>query len=336
MGSTDNDSSYTVVSSSFGAGNTTITVSESPQSNTVDGTIYDCPSSYNCIFEMAASAYIEIKAKLAKFSGICLKGHATAGNGLVVTNQAQVLASSNLVIRDCDTGLIVQYQSSFTGTTPVLHNCDTDGLYMSETSVATISEGMQACNCGGKGVQVTTGSLLTVDITGSGDTHQHLVCSNNTSQGAYIESSSSVTGTYGQFINNGSHGIWVRYNSLFIGDYSNAKNNTSIGFYAHVGSTMRIPNATAYYNGSDGVKAYLSSLIDFSSGTSDNNTGHGIYAQDGAVISAGAATSTNNNTGVYANSGAHILFQSGTSSSNSTNYSPAGDTVGNANSYIDT
>jgi len=313
MGSTNNDSSYTVVSSSFGGGNTTITVSESPHSNTADGTIYDCPSSYNCIFEMAASSTITVESKLGQFSGICIEGNATPGNGLLVSNKGRIDSSSNLVIRDCAIALYIEENSSFYGTTTVLHKNDSYSLYITSNSIASITEGLQACHNGSHGIMIGVNSSLVVGVTGSGDTHQHLVCSNNTGTGIDVTANSSLIASYSQVIDNGGNGLYSR-NSFVSADHSLSMANTGINYYANVGTRMYIPYALSYDAGSDGMKAIM------------------------AFVYADNATSSNNGSyGVYATSGAHIIFTSGSATGNTTaDYSPAVNAVGNENAYIDT
>jgi hypothetical protein len=330
MGSTDNDRTYTVDSVSHAGGTTTVTLDQAPQSSTADGTLRNHPASMTHIFEMDADAEIEVYGTiLAELSGICIVGDSgSPARGLFVTQGGRIESSEGLVVRDCTTGIEVAFGSSLAATIPVVHGCSGTGVYCHDLSAGTFTNGALSCHNGTNGFLVNTLSSLTIGDSGADDTQTRGVASSNTSTGFYVVAGSYVGADYCQAVGNGVFGIYSRNDSLIECSNALAKDNTSIGIYAHVGSTIRCSSAKATYNGDGGVKAYLSSFIDFSSGQSTYNTDYGIYAQDGSVVSAGSATSTN--------TGSHILFAAGSSSSNTTNYSPAVDTVGNANSYIDT
>jgi len=267
MGSTLNDSTYTIANVSYGAPNTTITVSESIQAATWDGTIYNCPSSYNCIFEMANSAYVSLDSfPLKELSGICLKGHATPGDGLFLNYGATLLASDGLVIRDCDYGLRLEGVSSAAMETVIVHS-GVRGMHLDNYSKLVSTKGGASCNNSNVGGYVTGGSSIYIVHDGAGASQKRSVFSQNGSHGLMALMTSILRVTYIQAIGNTATGVWVEG--------------------VCVGSCQ---GANLQYNGGAGGNS-SGSFLDLYGATASNNTTYGTQANYGGdvVMTAGSA-----------------------------------------------
>lgn len=312
MGSTDNDSTYTVDSVAHVGGTTTVTLDQAPQSDTADGTMRSHPASMTHIFEMATDAELEVYGTaLAELSGICIVGD--SARGLVVTQGGRIEASEGLVVRDCTHGIEIAFDSAVSATTPVVHGCSGTGIYCHDLSACNLSKGALSCHHGARGFYANTLSPFSIAADGSGDTQLRAVAANNSSAGFYAVANSYMNANYAQAINNGAQGIFVQYDSFFSANTPSVLNNTSHGVYAIQDSGAQIANVVADNNGGTGLYARERGTIICNSGTSDDNGAYGVLADEGS----------------------HVNFSSGSASGNTTAAtSPATNTVGNANSYI--
>ncbi len=310
MGSTLNDSSYTVVSSTFSA-DTVVTVEESIQDSIPGGSLYDCPASVNCIFEMASSAGITIQScVLQKFDGICLKGNiSTPSSGLVIRDQGGVSSSGpNLVASGHFVGIELKNSSSLVGETLVVHECDF-GIEVADHSVMKISNGAVASNNTTRGLLVRLGSAMEVITAGSDDTLQSLVCSKNDGDGIHLLHG-TLAAFFVQAIGNTDTGILAEFNSVLEARFAKSWHN-DVGMHSLDGSTIFCPDSSGSQNTSQG------------------------YIADKSNISASGSVAQNNDVGVLATRGSFIRFDDGIVDSNTTTqFSPAINTEGNDNSYI--
>jgi hypothetical protein len=333
--------SFVVSSSSYsgGTGRTTITPTadlESGGTSSGNGTLYTCPSSYNCVFEMAASAAITVTAGtvLGEFTGVCIQGNATTpGHGLVVEQGSEISASENLVIRDCDEGLRVAGRSGLYATTPVVHGNASHGFHLLDRSFARFTDGLVSCQNGGSGLRVD-GSTLMIGYSGSGEGMKHAVSDGNANKGLFCFAGGMATAGYLAGSHNGAGGIEVATGSTVNAPWSCLRMNAK-GVVASGAARALCAYSRVVGNANDGVKCTEGSFVNVASGNCSYNTGDGILCQDGASVKADTVTATNNDKGVVAEDGSFVNAGSGTVSSNTTdNFSPTANSVGNSNSYI--
>ena len=315
MGSTDNDSTYTVDSVAHAAGTTTVTLDQAPQSSTADGTLRSHPASMTHIFEMAADEELEVYGTaLAELSGICIVGDSgSPARGLAVVQGARVVASEGLVIRGCTTGIEVAFDAALVATLPVVHGCSGTGIYCHDLSACTLNDGALSCHNGARGFYANTSSPFVIGYDGAGGTMTRPVGSNNTAAGFYAVAGSYMNANYAQAINNGAQGIYVQYGSFFSGNTPAVLNNTSHGIYVIQDSGAQVADIGVADNGGTGIYAKHRGTVVCPNGTSDDNGAYGVLADEGS----------------------HVDFSSGSATGNTTAAtSPATNTVGNANSYI--
>jgi hypothetical protein len=312
--STDNDSSYTVVSSSYSAPNTTVTVTESLRSSTADGKLYDNPSSNTHIIEMAAfSTFLVQFCILNRVEGISLQGHAsTPGNGYQLQYGGGIASyqANNSVIGHVY-GIYEFYNASMFAYMPMIHGCS-HGLDVHHSSSFIAIGGGWSCHNLGRGIYSNTGSIVEFTLAGAGADRQRIAACNNGWMGVQADNSSTV-----------------RCEEL------RAIGNTQQGAYAINNSYIRCSTGQILHNADNGLFVQNSSYIDAQGSFIRFNTNIGLVCADWSFINAFGVTVENNTDGIVCARNAYGYVTSSIFQFNSgTNYSPALDTLGNNNSYI--
>lgn len=137
----------------------------------------------------------------------------------------------------------------------------------------------------------------------------------------------SQCGTYGMVAQSGGL-AFANSGCAFSGcafGYASIQNST-----ASANSTSSVANSTIGYYASSG------GFVTANSSNAFGNATGGFYADTNSRISASSATSTGNGEGVGSHGVSYVNFAAGTSTGNTGNFSPAVNTLGNENSYIDT
>ena len=183
MGSALNDSSYTITSTTFSAstipGNTQVTLEQTLQNSQANGTLYNCPASFNCIFEMAAGASIVVESVvIGELDGICMKGN--AGGGLSITQGAGIVKMGpNVSASGCDTGFSITHNSFIDGgITLVGHECGR-GINATQNSSVVLTSGVAMSNNTIIGIVAADASFVKVNNAGAGDALKRAVGSKN-------------------------------------------------------------------------------------------------------------------------------------------------------------
>ncbi|MEW6045010.1 MAG: right-handed parallel beta-helix repeat-containing protein [Bacillota bacterium] len=132
----------------------------------------------------------------------------------------------------------------------------------------------------------------------------------------------------------GSNGIWVGYGGTVFAGSSTASGNGQNGFLADTGGFIWAISSTASGNGQNGFLAANGSSIVADSSTASGNGANGFWATNGSSIAAGSSTASGNtNSDYYAwlESSIYVYGYTGAPI-----FSPAVNTVGNANAIIST
>jgi len=131
---------------------------------------------------------------------------------------------------------------------------------------------------------------------------------------------------------NGNDGIDVSHGAAAFCHSGTASGNASRGYNASTGGYLRADGCTADSNGDDGFSCQSKGTIYAAGSTASNNTSHGFTCDDASVITASTSTSSSNGgTDYYALNTSYI---DAVSASGGASYSPAVNTAGNEEAYI--
>ena len=149
----------------------------------------------------------------------------------------------------------------------------------------------------------------------------------STNWGGSIDASGSSICT-----NNGNHGILTLYGGEINAPGVTASNNAQNGIVTSYGGSINAASATASSNLLNGVGVGSGGYINFNSGVASNNGTYGIFAiGSGGVAALSSTALSNGSTNVIVSGMGYIDFAGGNGAGS---LSPAANTVGNGNSYI--
>ncbi len=210
------------------------------------------------------------------------------------------------------------------GADVAVHGFGGDGL------VATIGGGITASkvtvtNCNGSGAV----SALASSINAQDGTF-----SNNDTNGLSANTSGSFDVVSAYIGNNGASGISLVYGGTVIAQSAMVTNNAGDGFVIAYGGSIRADNAASSFN-TNGVYIAYGGFFNGDSINSSSNSNIGIYVNQGGSVAAANARVRDNPTNSLRVDGAGNIRFNGTTNSNGTP-SPALNTVGNGNGYINT
>jgi hypothetical protein len=185
---------------------------------------------------------------------------------------------------------------------------------------------------GGNGIIVGSGgtvnaSAVTVTNCGGAD---------GQGRGALVSNGSKLNVSSGALHNNSNPGLSLNASAVVLAENASLSWNGSNGAGVNGTSALRVLGALIEQNGGDGVFAATGSTVDASSAIIRSNQGHGVRCTQGSVVaSPGANIRLNTLFGITATGGSFVDASTGTVNSNTGGqYSPAVNTQGNSNSYI--
>lgn len=256
--------------------------------------------------------------------------HFTNSKGLIIRDYGLGLIDDVLVRGDGSSSYGFKIEKAMvTAGNLAVYGFGDDNIYGREAHLLVIDT---LVTCGGvkDGIEFTQSVLRPVDYS---DTEE-LLAFGNGGQGIEMSESTSTVAAIASR-GNASDGIFIRTGFLAAVTSFLASDNGQCGLNADDAAIVYLPDsaATVEDNASAGCLARRTAFVSARGVLADNNQ-YGIQAYQGGVVDALNATATNNSSiGVYSAEGSFITGSGVTSSSNGTNYSPAVNTVGNANSY---
>jgi len=185
------------------------------------------------------------------------------------------------------------------------------GLQMNASSVPVGSGGYISC---GEYVGVSGFGAFGFAALG-GSLVANYCAASNCLRGIQAHTGAVVLSFYFTASGNSNIGIWASAGATVYCNYATASGNASHGFQTSVGAAISDYGAQANGNGGAGMVALYSGIVYAEAGTQVNNDTHGLYAYSGGRIYAASSTQTGN--GIAATS-------------------PAPNTLGNEEGYIDT
>ncbi len=185
---------------------------------------------------------------------------------------------------------------------------------------------------GGNGIWAASGGtvsapLITVTNCGGAD---------GVGRGALVSSGGRLSVNGGVLHNNSNPGVSLNGSSVALAEGASLSWNGSNGAGVNGTSALRATGALIEQNNNDGVFAATGSTVDATSAIIRSNQGHGVRCTQGSVVAAPSANIRLNTLfGVTAIGGSFIDTAGATVTNNTGGqYSPAINTQGNSNSYI--
>lgn len=309
-GSTLNDNSYTVVSSSYVSGNTEITVSETIQDSTADGNIISFDMGVVLDFSGSAQDGIVLSSNTLKyFDGFILKGSGTSNGktGISLGLGSSIEMGDNILVYNFQTGILLEENSNLSAGQILC--CDNGSgsnakCWTGSSMVFDNYAGFCRAVSGGCGLLAETAGIIQAP---------HCVTSGNNLDGLRITKAGFISANYARSCYNSGSGIATDTTSATINaNHAKCAHNSSHGAYLLRGAKADLNDAILDNNGDNGLRVVDASFASAVNSTVTNNTNNGIYVWGMSSVAAHGATVTGNGT----------------------NYSPSLDTVGNKNSEI--
>lgn len=248
------------------------------------------------------------------------------GNGLRLMNGSNVNMDAKVgVVGSGSNGVQVESGSTLMGQSTILgvSNNTNDGLSVFAQGAARFSEIVANGNAA-DGVQSSTGGMVY-----AGNDAQ--ACGN----GGY-----GVNATYGCNVylyglsadDNGIDGVSALNGSIVQCQSGTASGNVQRGYDAATNGYINADSCTADSNGNDGFQASQAGHIFADSSTSSNNGVNGYDVDDAGVITATSSTASGNTSNDYL--AQRTGYIDATSATGTPSFSPAVNTAGNEEAYI--